>query len=210
MKLSDKIVRLRKAAGMSQEELAEKLQVSRQAVSRWEVGTAMPDAANILQLSQLFCVTADYLLNEAYQSDEDLPRVRAARADGLQQAMVLLATLEGMALVLQVIAVFLLQSMPLGVLSIILFIAIIGGFEYACRKRAARQDKETARLRGRFYRLSAWLGLYFPIRFVLTALMQLYPRPYRILALEGIILAVYVITAVCISWAIEQQAAGSR
>lgn len=54
MKLSDKIVRLRKSNGMSQEELADKLGVSRQAISRWEMGTAMPDATNILQLSRLF------------------------------------------------------------------------------------------------------------------------------------------------------------
>ena len=43
MKLSDKIVGLRKSNGMSQEDLAEKLDVSRQAISRWESGAAMPD-----------------------------------------------------------------------------------------------------------------------------------------------------------------------
>ena len=59
MKLSDKIVGLRKSNGMSQEELADKLGVSRQAISRWEMGTAMPDATNILQLSRLFQVTTD-------------------------------------------------------------------------------------------------------------------------------------------------------
>ena len=61
MKLSDKIVRLRKSNGMSQEELADKLGVSRQAISRWEMGTAMPDATNILQLSRLFQVTVPLL-----------------------------------------------------------------------------------------------------------------------------------------------------
>ena len=76
MKLSDKIVRLRKSNGMSQEELADKLGVSRQAISRWEMGTAMPDATNILQLSRLFQVTTDYLLNDEYQSDNDLPKVK--------------------------------------------------------------------------------------------------------------------------------------
>ncbi|MBP3585058.1 MAG: helix-turn-helix transcriptional regulator, partial [Peptococcaceae bacterium] len=44
MKLSDKLIALRKNAGMSQEELAEKLDVSRQAISRWENGSAKPDA----------------------------------------------------------------------------------------------------------------------------------------------------------------------
>ena len=57
MKLSDKIVGLRKSNGMSQEDLAEKLDVSRQAISRWESGAAMPDANNILQLSKCYRIT---------------------------------------------------------------------------------------------------------------------------------------------------------
>ena len=47
MKLSEKILLLRKRQGLSQEALAEQLHVSRQAVSRWEMGTALPDAANL-------------------------------------------------------------------------------------------------------------------------------------------------------------------
>ena len=76
MKLSDKITTLRKANNWTQEELAEKIDVSRQAISRWENGTALPDANNILQLSKLFDVTADYLLNEDYDSDNDIPCVK--------------------------------------------------------------------------------------------------------------------------------------
>ena len=76
MKLSDKLIALRKNAGMSQEELAEKLDVSRQAISRWENGSAKPYADHLLQISKLFEVTADYLLNEAYESDNDLPKVK--------------------------------------------------------------------------------------------------------------------------------------
>ena len=73
MKLSEKIVNLRKARNMSQEELAEQLGVSRQAVSRWEVGSALPDASNILQLSKLFGVSADYLLNDDYKGESPVP-----------------------------------------------------------------------------------------------------------------------------------------
>lgn len=73
MKLSEKIVNLRKARNMSQEELAEQLDVSRQAVSRWEVGSALPDASNILQLSKLFGVSADYLLNNDYKGEAPAP-----------------------------------------------------------------------------------------------------------------------------------------
>lgn len=78
MKLSDKITTLRKSKGWSQEDLAEQLDVSRQAISRWENGTALPDANNILQLSKLFNVTTDYLLNEDYSSDDDIPCVKEA------------------------------------------------------------------------------------------------------------------------------------
>lgn len=76
MKLSDKIIKLRKANGWSQEDLAEKMNISRQSISRWENGTALPDANNILHLSKLFNVTADYLLNDDYSSDNDIPCVK--------------------------------------------------------------------------------------------------------------------------------------
>ena len=52
MTFSEKLIRLRKREGISQEELASYLEVSRQAVSRWEQGTALPDAGNLLKLRQ--------------------------------------------------------------------------------------------------------------------------------------------------------------
>ena len=78
MKLQDKIIMHRKLNGWSQEDFAEKLNISRQAISRWENGTALPDAQNILQISKLFHVTTDYLLNEDYESDNDIPAVKTA------------------------------------------------------------------------------------------------------------------------------------
>ena len=85
MRLPDKIILMRKQNGWSQEELAEKLDVSRQAVSRWENGTALPDAQNVLQLSKLFHVTTDYLLNDDYESDGDIPLVQQARQETEEQ-----------------------------------------------------------------------------------------------------------------------------
>ena len=78
VKLPDKVIQHRKAKGWSQEDFAEEIGVSRQAVSRWENGTALPDAQNILQISKLFHVTTDYLLNDDYESDGDLPAVKTA------------------------------------------------------------------------------------------------------------------------------------
>jgi len=76
MDLSDKILNLRKKKNISQQELAEKLNISRQAISRWEMGKSQPDASNILQLSKLFDVTSDYLLNDDFESDYDIPAVK--------------------------------------------------------------------------------------------------------------------------------------
>lgn len=54
MKLSDKIIKFRKSNGWSQEEFAEKLNVSRQTISRWENGTALPDAQNATKETNSF------------------------------------------------------------------------------------------------------------------------------------------------------------
>jgi len=62
MTLGEKIQSLRKQSGMSQEQLAAKLLVTRQAISRWELCESLPDVDNIVQLSEAFNVTTDYLL----------------------------------------------------------------------------------------------------------------------------------------------------
>lgn len=62
MNLAERIQRLRKQQGMSQEDLADALGVSRQAVSKWESGQSIPDVDRIIQLSDFFHVTTDHLL----------------------------------------------------------------------------------------------------------------------------------------------------
>lgn len=70
MALDKKLSRLRKKEGLSQAEVAEKLDVSRQAVSRWESGEAKPSTDNFQALCKLYHVSIDDLLNE---SEEELP-----------------------------------------------------------------------------------------------------------------------------------------
>lgn len=204
MKLSDKIVGLRKSNGMSQEDLAEKLDVSRQAISRWESGAAMPDANNILQLSKLFSVTTDYLLNDDYQSDNDLPKVKEVQNDNLGQIMIYLVTLEVMILLMQFMITFILQNVFFAFLSFLPFVAAIGGFEYAYQKKVSSATEKTKNFRRKFYKISAWLGIYFPIRFVISMLAKLYPRPYSALLLEVIILVVYIFAATSVNLSIDK------
>ncbi|MCL2194525.1 MAG: helix-turn-helix domain-containing protein [Oscillospiraceae bacterium] len=65
MELHDRIQQLRKVRGISQEELGEQVEVSRQAVSKWESGQSMPDVDKIIALAALFGVSTDYLLTGA-------------------------------------------------------------------------------------------------------------------------------------------------
>ena len=80
MNFPEKLQKLRKERGWSQEELASRITVSRQAVSKWELGTAVPDTDNIVQLSELFGVTTDYLIKDELDSDEDIPAVARTAA----------------------------------------------------------------------------------------------------------------------------------
>lgn len=68
MILADKIIEERKKNGWSQEELAEKLEVSRQSVSKWEGAQSTPDLQKILKMSELFGVSTDYLLKDELES----------------------------------------------------------------------------------------------------------------------------------------------
>lgn len=74
MKLKDKIFICRKRAGLSQEALADRMGVSRQAVSKWETGEAEPELAKLRILAETFGVSADWLLSEDDAQDADAGR----------------------------------------------------------------------------------------------------------------------------------------
>lgn len=77
MRLSEKILDLRKKSGWSQEELAEKLDISRQSVSKWETGESVPDLDKIIRMSELWNVSTDYLLKE-----DAAPKAEAVKESG--------------------------------------------------------------------------------------------------------------------------------
>ena len=85
MDISEKILKLRKANNMTQEQLAEQLQVSRQAVSKWESGQAVPDADKLPAMSDLFHVTIDYLLKP---SEIDELSIKTEILEKQQQEMI--------------------------------------------------------------------------------------------------------------------------
>lgn len=80
MKFADTLAQLRRAKGLSQEQLAERMQVSRQAVSKWEAGQAMPDLARLVALADLFGVSLDALVRPKASCEPQDPAVRIVAA----------------------------------------------------------------------------------------------------------------------------------
>jgi len=81
IKIADRLVKLRKANGLSQEELADKLGLSRQAVSKWERAEASPDTDNLICLAKLYGVSLDELL----QDDDDIETIVKEQVKGRQE-----------------------------------------------------------------------------------------------------------------------------
>ncbi len=81
MTFAEKLKSIRKQAGMSQEQLAEKLGVSRQAVTKWETDAGIPDIENMMAISVLFDISIDELLsNEKGQKSRQTIFMRALRS----------------------------------------------------------------------------------------------------------------------------------
>ena len=89
MTFSEKLTGLRRKSGMSQEQLADRLGVTRQSVSKWEGGTAMPELVKLISLSELFGVSVDYLVKD-WMEEPDNPcggsgEISSKQADRLEK-----------------------------------------------------------------------------------------------------------------------------
>lgn len=118
MILAEKVVSLRKKEGWSQEELADKLGISRQSVSKWESGASIPDIDKILLMSSLFGVSTDYLLKdeleEAVFSENKAEKTGEGRSVSVEEANAFMDLSRKLAAPMALaIALFILCPVPL-------------------------------------------------------------------------------------------------
>jgi len=162
MKLNEKIFYYRKAAKLSQEELAARVGVSRQAVSKWELGDATPEVDKLLALARAFGVTTDELLSEgepgepAPPSREEMPaagETHLTQQGWIHNATVLSLAVCGAGLLLSLGGWFYEQAAgPLYIGGIIQLMGILL-FELA----APRMGKGRGAARLKFYMIACWL-----------------------------------------------------
>jgi len=197
MTFGEKLLKLRKESGLSQEGLAEKLEVSRQAVSRWENEGILPDCPNLLALSRLFGVSTDYLLNDGYQSDQDLPAVRSTRdlLEGekrRQSTTILLAGLHAVILMLA-LGCWAAWQRPFPVA--LCAAAALGDIVYfeAWLRRGPAGEGEVRVLRRRYYRLSVWFFAWFPVRWGCVFMGHFWPRPVNALTIGAVTVGTWLL-----------------
>ncbi len=181
MKLGEKLQQLRRQSGLSQEQLASQLTVSRQAVSKWELDETMPDTDNVVQLARLFGVSCDYLLRDEVDEQGETVRPAAPGETHLDdKGWIHNATI----LSLTICAIGLLMAIGGGLYStspgptVIALMIQLGGilvFELA----VPRMGGHKAMARIRFYAIACWLVLFIPLPLLVRAVLSLSGWSYR-------------------------------
>lgn len=153
MKLNEKLLNLRKQKGLSQQELANQLNVSRQSVSKWELNESEPSLNNIIVLSEIFNVSTDYLLKETEnQSNENKTK--------LSSIFLVIGTLI---VLLGALTSYMLYQERKDIISLLIgvIIQIIGCilFEYHALKEQNEKAQKT------FLSINIWLIPLIPIKY---------------------------------------------
>lgn len=155
MEFKDKILSLRKTQGLSQQELADQLNVSRQSISKWELGESLPDINNIIILSQIFHVSTDYLLIDEIENKQK-EEERCQKVLVISLLIILFGT----------ICAHILWSHYQDALSLLIgmFIQIvgIGIFEYFAISLHNNQIQK------KFWSINIWLVTIIPIQYFVT------------------------------------------
>ena len=99
MKFNERLIKLRKEMGLSQEELGNKLNVARQTVSKWELGETTPEMDKLIKMSEIFNITLDELIKDK-NNDENINNTNSQKLAGL-----VIKILKGLGIFLIVIAI---------------------------------------------------------------------------------------------------------
>ena len=181
MNLGIKIQQLRKSNGLSQEQLADQLNVSRQAISKWELGESTPDIDKVVQLSKVFQVSTDYLLMDGMNSDTDIPDVKPDN-DALkkQYGMKTLFTVSTgtiiIGLIMSIVAQFTWQTLLSVSVGFVVQLIGVVAFEALYHRYVSEGEKPKARKI--FYATNLWFILPFPVIVLSQTIFRFVPRPY--------------------------------
>lgn len=174
MNIADRIQRLRKAKGIPQEELAEQLGVSRQAVSKWESGQSLPEIDKVLMLSEYFGVSTDYLL----KGTEPLAEKHIHEKTNANIFVIVATALNFIGLLVSA-AVWYEQQMPMALVIGLAFMAM-GCLVYGVGMIGSSAETKPAAKRN-FWTINIWILSFIPLAFVYNVLFTHSSAPYPLL-----------------------------
>ena len=171
MTISDRIRELRRKRGMSQEELAEQIGISRQAVSKWESGQSMPDLDKVILLSEYFEVTTDYLLKGIQPT---MPQAQKTPANALVFAITGTAfNVIGLA---TSCGVWYEEQDAMAIVIGLIFMAMgcmIFGIGMVCSAEHTRRKAKYM-----FWKINIWILSFLPLSVIYNILTSGLPAPY--------------------------------
>lgn len=197
MGIGERIQTLRKAKSISQEQLADIMNVSRQAVSKWESGQSQPDLENIIALSDYFAVSTDYLLKgEEPQPAENQTREAPSQPDARIFTYVATA-LDAIGLGL-CCAVWYEEQNTMAIIVGLIFMALgvmIFGIGQVISEESSRRKAKSL-----FWKINIWLLVFTPLSVAFNVIFLRMPAPYPLLALWYFLPLFWLVyLAVCLS-----------
>jgi len=193
MNIADRIQQLRKIKGISQEELADTIGVSRQAVSKWESEQSIPDMDKIITMSDYFEVTTDYLL-KGIETEKQT-------AETTVNAMVFMFVGTALSLIglLVSCALWYEQQIPMAVVYGLVFM-VVGCMVFGIGWTYSTQNKKEAKRY--FWTTNIWLLTFIPLSAIANVLFAHNVAPYPLLAGQPLILVsfwlVYIAVCLCV------------
>lgn len=196
MKISDKIHQLRKQRNLSQEQLAEMLNVSRQSVSKWESGQSLPDLDKIIPLSKIFEISTDYLLNENADSTDFVFTPEPAK--NMRGINIIATSINVIGLILAFISMSIGHNWTesLFVIGWILQIIACTFYEFALSKEPNLMQR--AIQRKKFYKINIWLVAMVPVFLLVNTLLDILPMGIHSDLYTIFALAFYLLICFCI------------
>lgn len=188
MTIGEKILTLRKRQGLSQEQLADVLDVSRQAVSKWESGQSVPELDKLPRLARQFAVSIDYLVDDAQTEPSSQKKAYGSRADaGFWRAFSLGLLAIGLA-----VAVFgWMAAQTLAPVCVGLGLQILGVVFYEGFAIAVADPHAMPAMRRAYYRVAVWLLAPVPACMVAYGAFRLLPFAYAAFWPPAAALALY-------------------
>lgn len=173
MNIADRIQGLRKIKGISQEELADAIGVSRQAVSKWESEQSIPDLDKIILLSEFFAVTTDYILKGI-----EAPR-QAEEKKAHASVFVAVATALNFIGLLLAAALWYEQQSAMSLVAGLVFMVL--GCMIACVGMVTSNAQTRPMARYHFWTINIWILAFLPLSFFYNMLMSGTSAPYPLL-----------------------------